>query len=737
MSEARIGRVLVASLHQSIADLLPTRLEFYENWLNVAGLREGTIGLAPLTAVLSFLRTEGHAYNLITARAGEYAAAWTFENVPALKVRIVRALPAGLRARAALGTARALVSATYPGSRAVTKIKDGVVTVDIRGSLFCEVREASVEPLCGFYASAIARVLQLFDVSAEARVNECRAVGRAPRLRRGGDPGNGARERQRGRRMITALLCALVSLSPPTQVQRRRPRRSRRRRRRRRGRPRILVVPFETPGRDGRTYWLGEAVAVLIADDINARGLGAITRPSRERAYDQLHLPPNAVLSRATVIKVGEIVGAGAGDRRRGRRRRRRADRARAADPDRRRPRRRRGQRARQARGPVCAGPEGGAPGRPRRERRRQRPGSVAAGVRAIRQGPAGGAARDPGGVPRSGAQAGSGVRPRPAGAVGSAHGAGGPRGGPRGGARGRCLVARCQARAVPRRRLADVAEAVRRGVHRSSRACRTRRPNPAILNNLGVIQLRRSGPADAGKPAYYFTKAAEAEPDDPDVLFNLGYAYALDRDPQGAIYWLREALRRRPADGDAHIVLASALDAAGSTVEAGRERELAAQLSPRPAEGRREALPRGLERVRTHLESLRGSGIDQAITNTAQRDQRDLAQFHLERGRRLFETEQDREAMMELRRAVFLSPYEAEAHLLIGRIHLRGGRPREAVDALKISIWSRDTAAAQVAMADAYLRLKDVPAARAHVQKALALDPDVGRSEGAAESNR
>jgi hypothetical protein len=177
MSDSRIGRVLVASLHQAIADLLPTRLEFYENWLNVAGLREGTIGLAPLTAVLSFLRTEGHAYNLITARAGEYAAAWTFENVPSLKVRVIRALPAGLRARAALGAARALVKATYPSSRAITKIKRGVVTVDIRGSLFCEVRETSVEPLCGFYASAIARVLQLFDVSADARVNECRASG--------------------------------------------------------------------------------------------------------------------------------------------------------------------------------------------------------------------------------------------------------------------------------------------------------------------------------------------------------------------------------------------------------------------------------------------------------------------------------------------------------------------------------------------------------------------------------
>jgi predicted hydrocarbon binding protein len=177
MTETRIGRVLVASLHQAIADLLPTRLEFYENWLNVAGLREGTIGLAPLTAVLSFLRTEGHAYGLITARAGEYAAAWTFENEPSFKIRVVRALPNGLRARAALITARSLVRATYPSSRAITKVKRGVVTVDLRGSLFCEVREASVEPLCGFYAAAIARVLQLFDVSAEAHVNECRASG--------------------------------------------------------------------------------------------------------------------------------------------------------------------------------------------------------------------------------------------------------------------------------------------------------------------------------------------------------------------------------------------------------------------------------------------------------------------------------------------------------------------------------------------------------------------------------
>lgn len=176
MSEPRIGRVLVASLHQAIADILPTRLEFYENWLNVSGLREGTIGLAPLSAVLSFLRSEGDAYPLITARAGEYAAEWTVSSMPAFERRLVRALPAPLRARAALRTARALIRSTYPGSRAIIRMKRGVASVDLRGSLFCEVREVPGLPLCGFYAAAIARVLQRFALRAHAEVTECRAA---------------------------------------------------------------------------------------------------------------------------------------------------------------------------------------------------------------------------------------------------------------------------------------------------------------------------------------------------------------------------------------------------------------------------------------------------------------------------------------------------------------------------------------------------------------------------------
>ena len=244
-------------------------------------------------------------------------------------------------------------------------------------------------------------------------------------------------------------------------------------------------------------------------------------------------------------------------------------------------------------------------------------------------------------------------------------------------------------------------------------------------------MQLRRGTPAAKGLPTYFLTKAADADPGDADILFNLGYAYVLERNSTAAMYWLREALRRDPTDAEAHFVLGAALQAAGSPVEASREKALAQQLSSRfteldarPAQERL-PVPRGLERVREDPELRAGLRPEQTIVNTAQREQQDLASFHLDRGKRLFDREEDRQALAELRRTVYLSPYEAQAHLLIGRIHLRGGRPAEAVDALKISIWSRDSAAARIALAEAYLRQQNTAAAKTELERALAIEPE------------
>ena len=177
MNGAGIGRVFVASLHQGIADVLPTRLEFYENWLNPAGLRDGKIGLAPLAAVLSFLREEGQAYDLVTNRAGQYAGDWTLIGMSGIRERAIRATPVWWRTRWVLRIARAVVRDGYQHSRAIVRVRKGVATVDLRGSIFCGVREPVDRHLCGYYASAIVRLLERFDLPSTAQVTACRGVG--------------------------------------------------------------------------------------------------------------------------------------------------------------------------------------------------------------------------------------------------------------------------------------------------------------------------------------------------------------------------------------------------------------------------------------------------------------------------------------------------------------------------------------------------------------------------------
>ena len=177
MTDGGIGRLLVASLHQGIADLLPTRLEFYESWLNPAGLRDGRIGLAPLAAVLSFLRLEGEPYRLIAGRAGEYTAEWTVADLPGFQRALIRAAPTGVRVHLVMRLARKMIRTTYKGSRAIVRWRKGMGAIDIRGSIFCEVRDRTEQPLCEFYASAIRRLMYLFDLDVEVGTEQCRATG--------------------------------------------------------------------------------------------------------------------------------------------------------------------------------------------------------------------------------------------------------------------------------------------------------------------------------------------------------------------------------------------------------------------------------------------------------------------------------------------------------------------------------------------------------------------------------
>lgn len=493
---------------------------------------------------------------------------------------------------------------------------------------------------------------------------------------------------------------------------------------------RILVMPFENVTREGRIFWLAEASAVLLSDDLAALGANPITRPERHEAFERLQVPPAATLTDATVIRIGQLVGADRvvlgslrleGDELvvQARSLALEAGRVQANVTE------------RGALASLYAIFERIArkitpSTRTSEEVESQHP-PVAAFENYIK------------GV----------VAETPATAINYLNAAltlhpsyDRARLGlwdvyTEEGDYERALDAVVPVPSTsPLARRARFLEGLSQiELKRYDDAFKTfkmladTRSDPAVLNNLGVIQLRRGSTPQTGQPTYYFSKAAESDPDDADYEFNLGYAYWLDRDTQAATYWLREAVRRRPTDGEAHFILSVALSAAGSPTEAARERELARRLSSSFAEWEKrpiaDPVPKGLERLKNAVELPHARRIDARLATTGQRDQREMAQFYLESGRRLFERENDREATAELQRALYLSPYLADAHLLLGRIHLRNGRVAEAIDAFKISLWSAETAAGHAALGEAYRQNKDAAAARSEADRALALDPN------------
>jgi tetratricopeptide (TPR) repeat protein len=496
----------------------------------------------------------------------------------------------------------------------------------------------------------------------------------------------------------------------------------------------VLVMPFENVSRDARIFWLGEASAVLLTDDVNALGGDAVTRQERQRVFARLQVPPAATLTDATLIRIGQVVGAAEivvgtlqleGDVLVVNARRIALDtgRVQASITE-------RGRLpelfsiferlARQIAPPSQKTPE---------EIRRDHP-SVQVFANFIK-----GLLAE---TPQTAVNyLWAALRAQPTferarlamwdvyanqGDYGHALDA----------------IAAIPEESPYARRvqfltgLAKLELKQYEGAFKVFTALAEQQATANVLNNLGVVQLRRFAPAQTGLPILFFEKAVKADPDDPDYAFNLGYACWLSRDVQAAIHWLREAVRRNRADADAHFVLGTALAAGGNTAEATRERELARRLSSeyesldtrRSGANLVEGVPRGLERVKPEVELPRAQRIETRLAASGQRDQEETAQFHLDRGRRIYQQDNDREALLELDRALYLSPYLAEAHLLLGRIHLRGGRIHEAIDELKISLWSAETADVHVALGEAYRQAKDLTSARAQAARALEIDP-------------
>jgi len=177
MSEPKIGRVLAASLHQAINELIPTRLEFYESWLTAGRIREGEMGRARINAVISFLRQEGTAYDAVMERAGRYTASWTLDGQSVVKRALLRRLPRPIRMRVVLRVGARLVRRLHGDVWLQTAVRRGTAVVGIDGSIFCDVRSPAGVPLCRFYGAVLEGCLESFGIPCRAQSFRCRGAG--------------------------------------------------------------------------------------------------------------------------------------------------------------------------------------------------------------------------------------------------------------------------------------------------------------------------------------------------------------------------------------------------------------------------------------------------------------------------------------------------------------------------------------------------------------------------------
>ena len=346
---------------------------------------------------------------------------------------------------------------------------------------------------------------------------------------------------------------------------------------------RVLVMPFATmaetgtPGGPSAALWLGEAASILLAERLQQAGAQALSRDDRVALFDRLRLPLSAALTRATMIRIGELVGASEivfGQVRLGAAVDVRAETIRIPD------------------GKALSSVSDSAPltelltlG--------ARLGDRVAGL--IRPEPSKAPARRPdlpftafenyvkglvAATPVSaqrflesamtlaahdgriltalwGAYTDQGLQEKALGAASAVPSD---------------ALESAQARLNAALSLIELKR--HDGAERALVTLGAERPSAAVWNALGIVKLRRQ-PAAPGEAAIAnFSRAVAEQPSVTDYHFNLGYARALSHDVAGGILALREAVRRNTADADAHLVLSTLLAGAGKAADAAREFE-------------------------------------------------------------------------------------------------------------------------------------------------------------------
>jgi tetratricopeptide (TPR) repeat protein len=250
--------------------------------------------------------------------------------------------------------------------------------------------------------------------------------------------------------------------------------------------------------------------------------------------------------------------------------------------------------------------------------------------------------------------------------------------------------------------------------------------PLPEVVNNQGVAASRRGLDATS-----FFQQAVAADANDPDYQFNLALALSRKKDVAGALQAIEQTLKLRPQDSEAQAFQA--------TLRAGPQHPATAPASNRvntafdPAAGTDSA---PLERIKR---TFNEASFRQAAFAMEQMEEERLAILPpqkqaaalAEAGMRFFNQGLILEAEREFQAALEADSGNADAHAGLALVRERDGDTKEARLQAAESLKTQPNVTAYLVLARLDLQANQKPAAAADVSSALKLEPQNSAARG------
>ena len=258
--------------------------------------------------------------------------------------------------------------------------------------------------------------------------------------------------------------------------------------------------------------------------------------------------------------------------------------------------------------------------------------------------------------------------------------------------------------------------------------------PLTAVYNNAGAISVQAARAEKKPEERTrlltqgltFLSRASQSSPGDTMVRFNYAYGLFIAGKYAEAADQLRPVIAGDPRDGYAYFLFAKALERTGNSGDAAAADDQARRYLQVYAKWQTEwqksqTVADVPVRLRQVFDRDSFFSIPVASAETSGNTE-DL----LVKAREMYSAGRDEEALPELRRVLMIEPMNAEAYLLIGRIHLRGGEQEQAISALKTAIfWDAKLIDAHILLGRIFLERGDRAAAMTYARNAIQIDPN------------